>query len=138
VRIEGKPMNKYQVLVVDDEEISADGISEIIRQNYSASFETMTLYSSTQALAYLKENPVDLLITDINMPKLSGIDLIKEIQAIDPEIRIVILTGFGSLTYAQKAMRFGVKHFLQKPAFPDQILESFVCQIKLDKSSFVT
>ncbi|MFT0132363.1 response regulator [Candidatus Enterenecus avicola] len=117
-------MNKYQVLVVDDEEISADGISEIIRQNYRGSLETMTLYSSTQALDYLKENPVDLLITDINMPKLSGIDLIKEIQAIDPEIRIVILTGFGSLTYAQKAMRFGVKHFLQKPAFPDQILES--------------
>lgn len=117
-------MRKYKIIVIDDEIISADGIAQLLQLSKLSVEVTAVFYSSVNALNYIKQNPVDLIVTDLNMPEISGIDLIKEIKSINDIVQFVILTGFGTLNYAKEAMKFGVKYFLQKPCMPIDLYDS--------------
>lgn len=117
-------METIKVMVVDDEELNADGIAEIITQEQIPHLEVITFYSSLQAVEYLLNNKIDVLLTDINMPQLSGLELINQVHSLQPDMRIIILTGYGSLEYATEAMKYGVRYFLQKPCMPKQLLDA--------------
>lgn len=110
-----------QVIVVDDEQIIADGISGLIKTFDLSIEEVKTFYSSESAFEYLRTQSVDLMITDINMPVCNGLKLIQKVQTISPLTQMIILTGFGTLDYATEAMKYGVKYFLQKPVDPTEL-----------------
>lgn len=104
-----------KIIVVDDEPIIANGISSLVKQlNLPLSLEA-TLYGGEEAIAFCREHAIDIVITDINMPEISGIDLIRALKQINHSIQIIILTGFGSITYAKETMKLGCRFFLEKP-----------------------
>ncbi|QOV19182.1 response regulator [Blautia liquoris] len=117
-------MRRYKMIVIDDEEISADGVSMLVEQSGLAVDMDGVFYSSIEALKYLKENSIDIVITDISMPELSGLEMIEKMKEANSRSLFIILTGYGSLEYAKEAMRYGVRHFLLKPCSPSELKES--------------
>jgi two-component system response regulator RegA len=97
----------------------------------------ITVYEAENALNGLEvfnEYHPGGAIVDLRMPGESGLWLVKEIAAVDPRCRIVVLTGFGSISTALEAVRRGAANYITKPATIDQIMRSFVPEMK-DPSS---
>lgn len=112
-------MAKDRLLVIDDEL----GPRESLRFLFKDTYDVTCVDSVDKGVAALKENPPDCIITDIKMPGKTGIQGLKEIRAIDQQVSIIMLTGFGSLETAQEAIRHGATDYLKKPFDTDEIRE---------------
>jgi two-component system, response regulator YesN len=105
----------YRVLIVDDEMPALRFIQSIIEQ-FAHNFQVVaTAGSGEQGFQYLEQHPVDLLITDIGMRGMNGIELAQSARAMQPNIHIVIISGYGEFEYAQGAIQAGVDDYLLKP-----------------------
>ena len=105
----------YRVLIVDDEMPALRFVRSIIEQ-FAQNFQVAgTAASGEQALAFLQQNTVDLLITDISMHGMNGIELAQTARLMQPSIHIVIISGYGEFEYAQGAIQAGVDEYLLKP-----------------------
>jgi two-component system response regulator RegA len=78
------------------------------------------------AMQSAREDPPQLAVIDLKMPGRSGLELVRDLLAVDPTTRIVVLTGYGSIATAVDAMRLGAKHYLPKPADADEILNALM------------
>src|SRR5689334_18610379 len=87
----------------------------------SAGFEVLTANSFAAATAILKQNNVDLVITDLRISDASGIDLTKHIKSNTPEIEVILMTGYGSLDITIEAIKAGAYYYLEKPYTPDRL-----------------
>ena len=105
----------YRVLVVDDEMPALRFISSIIEQFSNGFHVTGTASSGELALEFLQKNTVDLLLTDISMHGMNGIELARVARQMQPNIHIVIISGYGEFDYAQGAIQAGVDNYLLKP-----------------------
>jgi len=113
-------MSKKRILVIDDEL----GPRESLRFLFKKQYEIECAESVDKGVASLKKNPPDIVIMDIRMPEKTGIEGLREIREIDPQVSIVMLTGFGSLETAQEAIRHGATDYLKKPFDTDEIQET--------------
>ena len=114
----------YKVLLVDDERIIVEGISKIVNwQAYGAEL-IGTARNGIDALQFIEENRPDIVISDIKMPGMDGLQLVQKLSELDPSIAVILLSGFSEFDYAQKAMNYGVKHYLLKPCNENTIIES--------------
>ena len=105
----------YQLILVDDEAIIREGISRVVPWGKNG-FQLAGLFEhGQQALSYLEENPVDLIITDINMPKMDGLTLSRIIAERFPRTMVLLLSGYDDFEYAQEALKNQVRDFLLKP-----------------------
>ena len=105
----------YRVLVVDDELPALRFIQNII-DKFSQGFEICgACTSGEQAMAYLETHTVDLMITDITMHGMSGIELAKQARALLPTLHVLIVSGYGEFEYAQGAIQAGVDDYILKP-----------------------
>lgn len=105
----------YRVLIVDDEMPALRFISSIIEQ-YSNGFHVIGTASSGElALEFLQKDTVDLLVTDISMHGMNGIELSRLARQMQPNIHIIIISGYGEFDYAQGAIQAGVDNYLLKP-----------------------
>ena len=105
----------YRVLIADDEMPALRYMRSIIQQ-FSPQFEVVdTVISGEAALKHLQAETVDLLITDISMHGMSGIELALSAKKVQPDIHIVIISGYGEFEYAQGAIQAGVDEYLLKP-----------------------
>ena len=105
----------YRVLIVDDEMPALRFVRSIIEQ-FAKGFQVAgTAASGEQGLEFLQKQNVDLLITDISMHGMNGIELAQAARAIQPNIHIVIISGYGEFEYAQGAIQAGVDEYLLKP-----------------------
>ncbi|WP_246804947.1 sigma-54-dependent transcriptional regulator [Desulfosarcina cetonica] len=107
-----------QIMIVDDE--------RIIRESFFYWFQKSghrveTAASGAEALDKLTQAPYDLLFVDIKMPGMDGIELLAEVKARYPETLVVIITAYGSIESAVKAMKLGATDYLVKPFKPDQL-----------------
>lgn len=100
-----------RILVVDDETGPRESVRFVFKNNY----EVLCAASVDQAVERLTETSADAVIMDIKMPGKSGIDGLKEIRSIDPDVSVIMLTGFGSLKTAQQAIRLGANDYIEKP-----------------------
>lgn len=107
-----------KILVVDDEALVRNFLSETLKRK---NFEVSAAENGLKALALLKENTFDLVITDMRMPDLSGLDLLKKVKAMSPSTLVIVITAFGSIENAVEAMRLGAFNYLIKPFSPDTI-----------------
>ncbi len=105
----------YKVLLVDDEEMVTQGLSRFVQWEEAGFQVAGTALSVSQALAQLEESAVDLVITDIQMPGQSGLDLIGLLKEKYPRIKTIILSGYSDFAYAQQALRLGALDYLTKP-----------------------
>lgn len=110
-----------RLLVVDDDELVSRTITGILRQR---GFEVVTCQTPLAALARDDLAQFNLLITDLRMPSMTGIELIQRIQAVNPQLCAVLLTGYASVESATEAMRTGAVDVLQKPVRSSALLGS--------------
>ncbi|RKX84878.1 MAG: hypothetical protein DRP58_06605 [Spirochaetes bacterium] len=111
----------YKLIFVDDEAIVRDGISSCIPWGQN-NFELTGLFEhGLQALEYMKENSVDVVISDINMPRMDGLTLSREIEEKYPDVMVLLLTGYDEFEYAQEAIKSKVREFLLKPITADEL-----------------
>lgn len=119
-----------KLIIADDERIIRESISKMIDWN-SLGIELIGLCSDgIEAYNMILDECPDIVLTDIRMPGLSGLELIEKISQTDLNIQFILLSGFGEFEYAKQAMRFRVHHYLLKPCNEDQIIESIQDVIK--------
>ena len=112
-------MKHKSILLVDDEKIILEAIGMDLRQqNYQVTLAT----SGEEAIALLKENQFDLVVTDLSMSGMDGIGVLKEAKKINSLTGVIILTGFGDLTSAIEALRLGADDYLCKPCDMDELI----------------
>ena len=105
-------MNNRVVLVVDDEKNQREMlVGFLIKKGYQA----MGCQNALEALSIIKEQPVDLVLTDHQMPEMTGQELLTQIKRINPEILVILFTAYGTVETAVKAMQEGAYHYLTKP-----------------------
>ena len=108
------------VLVVDDENGPRQALRILLKEEF-----TVHLASNVpEGLAILEHEPVELIITDIRMPKQSGVDLLRQVKASKPDIQVIIITGYGHLDTAVKAVEFGAFAYIEKPFDNDAMLQT--------------
>ncbi|HLL55637.1 MAG TPA: hybrid histidine protein kinase/response regulator SinK [Myxococcaceae bacterium] len=100
-----------RLLVVDDESI----IRMVFRDLMGKECEVVTAQTAEEALEHLRSGPFDLIVTDKNLPDLSGLDLAQEARRLNPDSRVILMTGYPSLVTAQQALELGVMDYLLKP-----------------------
>lgn len=129
-------MDKIKVLIADDEENIRTALEKVVDWNSIGAYVCATAQNGREALEKIKKYAPDVLLVDIRMPGLSGLEVIQQIRLSNPEIRAIILSGYDDFTYAQQAIQFGAMNYLLKPSPPEQILEAMdeVCRkIRADR-----
>jgi len=101
-----------RVLVVEDDETVADVLREVL---HDQPFQCVFAASAEEALAKLALEPPDLILTDISLPGKSGLDVMREARALDPEVAVILMTGYASVQTAIDALRQGADDYVTKP-----------------------
>jgi putative two-component system response regulator len=112
---------KSTVLVVDDEQFMRESIA-ILLEEYG--YSVITCQDATQALQALQQDDIDIVLTDIRMPDISGIQLLEKIHGMNPEKPVILMTAFAELDTAVDAIRKGAFDFLIKPYRPEYLLHT--------------
>jgi two-component system response regulator FixJ len=112
------PSEPAIVHVIDDDEALRDSLAFLLR---TADLEVMSHASAAAFLDALPLTGLTCIITDVRMPGLSGIDLLRRVRELGIEVPVIVITGHGDVPLAVEAMRFGAVDFLEKP-FDDEIL----------------
>jgi DNA-binding NtrC family response regulator len=108
-----------RVLIVEDNQDTAEGMRRTLDSALGVTAEVAA--DGSKALLMLQEQPYSLVITDLRMPRISGMDLLREIQTRQMPVTVVVTTGYGSINEAVDAMRFGAYDFLSKPVDPEHL-----------------
>ena len=114
----------YRVMIVEDEIPIRNIISRIIEWKQLGFDLVYEADNGQVAMEYLEENPVDLVITDISMPFMDGLELCRQIRRKHPSMIIIILTGYNEFDYAQQAIEMNVSNYLLKPITRDGFTET--------------
>jgi DNA-binding response OmpR family regulator len=118
----GKIMTKKgAILVVDDEPVERQSLTDILKLE---GYQVAAVSSGEAAVDYVRLNSVDLMLLDLRMPGMSGLDVIKVLNRSAPDVEIILLTAHGSMDSAIEALRSRIQDYLLKPASPALILES--------------
>lgn len=110
-----------RVIVVDDEVHIREGISRFISRSIDGFEVIHSFCDGDEAIEFLKENTPDIIITDIRMSRISGIELAKYVHENKPHINMIMLSGYSDFEYAQSAITYGVKAYLLKPTNFDEL-----------------
>lgn len=105
----------YTALFVDDEKSVSESLISGVSWNDFGVSNLLTASDGESALVEMAKHPVDLLITDIKMPRMDGMELLKKVRADYPDTRCILLTAYGEFQYARQAIRLGVENYLLKP-----------------------
>jgi DNA-binding NtrC family response regulator len=110
--------NRPKILIVDDEESLVETLQVLLKRE---GFETITAFSGSEAIEKLTESP-DVVLTDVRMPKVSGIDVLAETRARRPDVPVVLMTAQASLQSAIQAVNQGAFYYVQKPFTNEELI----------------
>ena len=105
----------YKVIVADDETASRNAIVRIIEACDDKLKVVAACANGVEAKEFIRANNVDIVVTDIKMPEMGGIELAEYIQSNSPDTKVLIISGYGEFEYARSAMKFGVENYILKP-----------------------
>ena len=108
-----------KILLVEDEEYIRENLSEILEMN---GYSVATAPNGEAGCELARKNEYDLVLTDLKLPGMSGIDVVRSIKSISPDTACIILTGYASVETAVEAMRVGAFTYLKKPFSKDELL----------------
>jgi DNA-binding NtrC family response regulator len=113
--------DKASILIVDDE--------EIVRRSHLRSLagtgcHTEAAADGEEALRVLEKHPFDVVLLDLRLPGLNGLDVLKAIKSRWPESEVVVITGYPTIESAKEAVRLGAQNYLAKPIGPDDLLKA--------------
>ncbi len=112
---------KGRVLLVDD---AKDFIDYTRKRLTARDIDVLSAYNGREALDILETESVDVVVLDVLMPDMEGIETLREIKKIKPDQEVIILTGHGTIETAKEGMELGASEFLLKPCNLDKLLES--------------
>ncbi len=112
-------MSNKSILLVDDEENILTSIGWALEKN---NFKVTTAINGKEAIELLRNNHYDLVITDLIMPKVDGMAVLKQAKTIHPDIGVIILTGYGDVRSAVETLKMGADDYLQKPCDIQEVL----------------
>ena len=113
--------DRASILIVDDE--------EVVRRSHLRSLagtgcRTRAAEDGSEALRFMEQQPFDVVLLDLRMPDLDGLDVLKIIKQRWPESEVVVITGYPSIDSAKAAVRLGAQNYLAKPVGPDDVLKA--------------
>jgi len=111
-------MKNYNLLIVDDEQGQREILSGYLKKK---GYTVYTASSGTEGIQSVKNYPIDIIISDFKMPDKTGIEVLEAVKSINPEISFVMVTAFGTIENAVKAMRLGAYDYLAKPIDLDEL-----------------
>lgn len=112
---------KWNILIVDDEHRIGILIKKLIHQEDLNIKDIIVTTQGDEALDYMREYSVDVVITDIRMPQMNGLELICEAKNIKADLKFVVVSGYREFEYAQKALQYGVEDYLLKPVNEEEL-----------------
>jgi DNA-binding NtrC family response regulator len=112
-------MNNGRILIIDDEEIIRESCRRVLEP---AGYLVQAAKAGREGLQVLQTGAVDLVLTDLKMPDIDGIEVLIQIKENWPDTEVIIMTGYGTVTTAVKAMKMGVFDYIEKPFSPDDLL----------------
>ncbi|MEG1992487.1 MAG: response regulator [Acetivibrio sp.] len=107
------------ILIADDEKIEREGIKMLLKQ-FDYKLDIKEAVNGKAAIEFLKTHKVDILLTDIKMPFMDGLELSEEAYRLYPDLKIIIFSGYSEFEYARKAMKLGVCDYVLKPVDPEE------------------
>jgi two-component system response regulator RegA len=113
------PKTAPVLLLVDDDEVLRPRLARALRERGYVVREAAAAAAARQVLA---ETAIGWAVVDLRLPDGSGLDVVRAIHAAEPEAKVVVLTGYGSIPTALEAVRLGATHYLTKPANVDEVL----------------
>jgi DNA-binding NtrC family response regulator len=125
-------MDRKSILVVDDEENSRNGLFKILTKY---DYEVYTAENGLQALECLQGRRCDIILTDMRMPGMSGIDLLKKVKEISPDIGVIIFTAYGEVDSYLEAMNLGAFEYLNKPVKVEELKKVIVKVLAQNKET---
>lgn len=114
---------KSKIMIIDDHAIVLHGLKELINSEPDLEI-TMMADSAERALDMLKEQRPDVVVTDISLPGLSGLELIKEVSKLHADLPILVLSMHDELVHGERALRAGAKGYLVKQEAPENVIEA--------------
>ena len=110
--------NHFRILIVDDEPLIRESLYEILRiDGYRAHMAP----NGEEALAFVKTHKVDIIVTDLKLPRISGLDLLESVKAQSPHTEVIVITGYGSVETAVEAMKKGAYDYITKPINDNEV-----------------
>lgn len=125
----------YKVLLVDDEVLILNGLKNLIQWDELEMVIEDTALNGEEAYEKFINNPVDIVITDITMPKLNGLQLIRKIKEINSETKFIILSGYDDFNYAKEGISLGIENYILKPINEEELEATLDNTIKKLESS---
>ena len=113
---------KARILCVDDEEVILDSFRKIL---VLGGYCVDTVETGQEALGLIQKNDYDFVFTDLKMPNMSGMDVVKSVKHLCPDIDVVVITGYASVETAVDCMKYGAMDYVEKP-FTEEELRVFV------------
>ena len=115
------PAIRKRILLVDNDMDFLDAYAPVLTEQQ---YHVITCKSANEALANIKEDNIQVVVTDIRMPVMSGIELLEEIHGLNPRLPVILMTGNSDLDLAMEAIRKGAFDFIMKPLHPDYLIRS--------------
>ncbi|MCH7504387.1 sigma-54-dependent Fis family transcriptional regulator [PVC group bacterium] len=111
-------MHKNKILIVDDDLIIRKSLAAMLNEE---NYETQVAADSHEALEHLKNTQIDLILSDISMPGMSGIDLLKEVKKFHSHVIVILITGYGTIENAVESIKYGAYDYITKPLLDEQV-----------------
>ncbi len=124
-----------RVLVVDDERDFATAIAERLARR---GFRAAAVFSAAEALEHLGSSPADVVVLDLKMPGMDGLEALRRIRALHPALEVVVLTGHGTVASGVEGMKGGAADFLQKPVTIDVLCTAVAAAAERSRLSRLT
>jgi two-component system, response regulator RegA len=112
----------HSVLIVEDDPVLRSRLARALRER---GYEAREAADGEDALRQARDETPEYVLVDLRMPGVTGLDVVREVKALDPTTVVVVLTGYGSIATAVESVRLGAAHYLTKPADVDDILAAF-------------
>lgn len=120
------------ILLVEDEPSMAKGLQMVMNE---AGYQVALAANGEDALSTFWRDDFDLVVADLRLPDIDGMEVIERVKKIHPKMKVIIITGFPSVSSAVKAVKIGVSDYLRKPFTSDEFLNAIVDAIAEEKSS---
>ena len=121
----------YRLLIVDDEEIEREGMAQLIPWEKYGVELAGTAWNGADALEKIRSTHPDIVLTDIKMPVMDGIGLVRAVRGEFPGVELIVLSGYGEYEYTSQAMELGVRHYVLKPCDEERLSE-ILCKVKAE------
>ena len=114
-------MEKKKALVIDDEQVVLDSVSKILKDE---NYEVDVSLSGREGLNQAIQKEYDIVLTDIRMPDIGGMRVLRDVKRARPSLPVVMITGYASVRSSVQAMKLGAADYIEKPFTPDQLIKA--------------